>query len=106
MAEGTPQAASGSAQTLPEMLDELGKAKDMLNKSSEATSIAGTMARYNTLLDMSSSVALIAYITSDKYDGTSTETNVHILEAIKLLKVPGVSAAQDKVVDKGISGLQ
>ncbi len=106
MAEGTPQAASGATQTLPEMLDELGKAKDMLNKANEATSIAGAMARYNTLVDMSSSAGLIAYIMSDKYNGTSTETNVHILEAIKLLKAPGVSAAQDKVVDKGISGLQ
>lgn len=102
MAQDTPSAA----QSLPEMLDELGKAKDKLNKSLEATGVADKVKRYDTLLDVSSSMAIIAYITSDKYDGTSTETNVRILEAIKLLKTPGLEAGQDKMLDKGISGLQ
>ncbi|MBV4463738.1 hypothetical protein KVG95_10380 [Pseudomonas sp. SWRI79] len=59
MAQGAQQAASETTQTLPEMLDELGKAKDQLNKSLEATGDAGKVSRYNTLPDMTSSMGII-----------------------------------------------
>ena len=106
MAQGAQQAASGTAQTFPEALDELGKAKDQLNKALEATGVADKVSRYDTLLNLATSMGLISYIFDDKYNGTSTETDVHILEAFKLLKIPGITGVQDKTVDKGISGLQ
>ncbi|WP_309475921.1 MULTISPECIES: S8 family serine peptidase [Pseudomonas] len=106
MAQGAQQAASGAAQTLPEALDELSKTKDQLNKALEATGVADKVSRYNTLVDLTTSMGLIAYIFDDKYNGSSTETDVHILEAFKLLKIPGITGVQDKTVDKGISGLQ
>lgn len=106
MAQGTPQAAGEAAQTLPEMLDELGKAKDQLNKSLEASGAGEKVGRYDTLLDFTSSMAIAQYLISEKYNGTSTETNVLILEAFKLLKFPGLDTGQEKIVDKGITGLQ
>ena len=105
MAQGAQQAAGEATQTLPEMLDELGKAKDQLTKSLEATGVADKVERYNTLLDLTSSMGIIAYLLSDKYNGTSTETNVHLLEAFKLLKIPGLMPVQEKTVDKAIGGL-
>jgi hypothetical protein len=54
MAQGTQQTAGETPQTLPEMLDELGEAKDKLNKVLEATGQADKVKHFDALLDMSS----------------------------------------------------